>query len=245
MGVDSNDQQRFLNFYFYFFLEESNFCTLVRTVFVLCAIPSPGDFGVLTPWKSRWGWNHSEGLRFELFFCYCKIEKRKTNNNKKSTISNPLMFGYSKSAITLFLFSFTVLGKICVQAFLSLGSAEESSRGFHALLTVVSSLWWCFFISFSSPRMSVIRSYWSYRDSNVTNLAGEALQLELLCNLGVSEFEAVQFGMNSVFHFAMNTLDCREEFSCMWGFPNKLRFVCVFFKLLLFFNWNLSEFAQI
>lgn len=56
------------------------------------------------------------------------------------------MFGYSKSAITLFLFSFTVLGKKnCVQAFLSLGSAEESSRGFHALLTFVSSLWWCFF----------------------------------------------------------------------------------------------------
>lgn len=72
---------------------------------------------------------------------------KKRNQQKKSTISNPLMFGYSKSAITLFLFSFTVLGKNCVQAFLSLGSAEESSRGFHALLTFVSSLWWCFFLS--------------------------------------------------------------------------------------------------
>lgn len=48
----------------------------------------------------------------------------------------------------------------------------------------VSSLWWCFFF-FSSPRMSVIRSYWSYREKNVINLGEERLQLELRCNLGV------------------------------------------------------------
>lgn len=94
------------------------------------------------------------------------------------------------------------LEKFCVQAFLSLGSAEESSRGFHALLTFVSSLWWCFWIS---PHQEWV---WSevteVIDSNVTNLTGENLcnlscsaiweYLNLkLCNLGLIQFYTLQW----------------------------------------------------
>lgn len=68
------------------------------------------------------------GLNFFFFFATVQLKK---NQQQKSTISNPLMFGYRKSAITLFLFSF--LEKFCVQAFLSLGM--KSPQG-------VSTLCW-------------------------------------------------------------------------------------------------------
>lgn len=108
-------------------------------------------------------------------------------------------------------------------------------KGFTCFADPHGSRLWCFFI-FPSWRMSVIRSYWSYREKNVINLREEHLQLGLRCNLGVFYGKLCNLVLVRFYTLQLRT-DCRERLSCM-KFPNK-------FFLLLFFNWNFSEFAQI
>lgn len=124
-------------FYFIFIFKKSVTFVLWSELFVLYGIPSPGDL-VSSLLGSR-GEDEARGLNN---FFYCRIKKK-----KKAPFLTHWCLDTAKVPLHLSFSLFIVLGKICVQAFLSLGSAEESSRGFHALLTFVSSLWWCFLIS--------------------------------------------------------------------------------------------------
>lgn len=180
--------------------------------------------------SSLLGSQGEDGTRGLNNFFYCII-KKKTKKNKKAPFVTHWCLDTAKVPLHLSFSLLLYLEKFCVQAFLSLGSAEESSRGFHALLTFVSSLWWCFWISPHQEWVwSEVTEVIGFKCDQLNR--GKPLQPELLCNLGVFEFEAVQFGMNPVLHFAMNTPDCREELSCTWGFPNKLNF---FFLIIVIF----------
>lgn len=121
--------------------------------------------------------------------------------------------------------------------------------------SVSRHLWYCEvlrvlkgFMCFADLVVVVWFLYFPHREwvwSEVTEVIGRKMgqTQRNVCNLtraAISEYFILSRAISPILHFAINTRDCGEDWSCMQKFPNKF----VLF-LLLFFNWNFSEFAQI